>query len=127
ADGRRARRTRARLRDAPGAGPRSCPPHPGDRATGAARRPPSLARGLEPAGEALVQLERGRRVVETAAVAEREQALRLEHPVLEPERQAFAEIQEVAGHPRGIGLELVVPLGGEEHLVAAAQHAGTRE
>src|SRR5262249_5351688 len=47
--------------------------------------------------------------------------------VLEPERQPLAKVHELARDARRERLELVVPLGGEEHLVAAAQEPGARD
>src|SRR5262249_34906459 len=92
-----------------------------------ARPPRSPPRRPEALRQSLVQVLRRGGVVQRRAVPQRQHAASLEHPVLEAEREPLAEVHRVGGDACRIGLELVVPLGGEEHLVAAAQETGARE
>src|SRR5207245_7312100 len=46
----------------------------------------------------------------------------VEHPLLEPERRALAEIDDVGGDARRKRLELLVPFAHQPQLVEAGEH-----
>src|SRR5207249_1863096 len=88
-----------------------------------AARASSHAHGTEALAQAGGQIGVERGEIESGAVAQREQASRVEHPRLEAEWRAIAEVRDVGGDARRKRLELVVPLRHQPQLVEAGEHA----
>src|SRR5881396_926613 len=87
----------------------------------------SVAGRLEAGAQAVRELAIEGREVESPTIAEREQAARVQHPLLEAERRSFTEALRIARDPPRERLELLVPFRAEEDLVDAVEEPDPRQ